>query len=238
MGKRSKTATGSLASRPRGVWGFGTGAAALLLTAGLFLLIPYLELLAKPPSRPLAVRTIESVRLPPPPTPPPERIYESRAETRQAPRPSLQPRRANLIPVRTAVNLELVLGDVRGDFDLDFDIAATDLVGELGGMVFELEQVDDPPRALVRLQPVYPPGARMRGIEGEVQVEFVVQPDGTTAGLEVVSSRPGELFVPAALRAIRRWRFRPGTQDGKAVAVRVRQKVTFQVRGAGGPNGW
>jgi protein TonB len=69
----------------------------------------------------------------------------------------------------------------------------------------------------------------MRKLEGWVVVEFVVGADGTTRDLTVVSSQPGELFTAAAERAIRRWRFAPGSKGGQAVAARVRQKVEFKL---------
>ena len=33
----------------------------------------------------------------------------------------------------------------------------------------------------------------------------------------------------AAVRAVKRWRFRPGTRNGAPVPVRVRQKITFRL---------
>ena len=224
---------GSLVGGPLSVWSPRTVLSAAFLTAVLFLMIPYLELLTKRPVSSLKPLAVEPVRLPPPPRPPQERVYEDRNDTKRVPRPRLRRAAPTLIPVRANLNLELVLGDVRGDFALDFDIAAPDLVRDLGNMVFELAQVDEPPRPLVRLQPIYPPAARIREIQGEVEVEFVVNADGTTAGLEVVSALPGDVFVNAALRAIRLWRFQPGTRNGEPVAVRVRQKVSFRIQGDG-----
>ncbi len=33
-----------------------------------------------------------------------------------------------------------------------------------------------------------------------------------------------------AVKAIRQWRFEPGTKDGKAVAVRVEVEMTFKLK--------
>jgi len=224
--------TGSHVRQGRLRGGFGTAAAAALLTAGIFLLIPYLELLAKSAAGRMKLRTVEPVHVASPPPRPVERAYRLRADARSVPRPRLHEPLPKLIPVRANLNLELVLGDVRGDYDLDFDIVSPDRFADLGALVFEIEQVDEPPQPIAQLRPMYPPAARMRRLEGEVEVVFVVRADGTTSDLEVLSSQPGDFFVNATLQAIRHWRFRPGTFDGEPVAVRVQQKIVFRMEEA------
>jgi protein TonB len=118
-----------------------------------------------------------------------------------------------------------------GDFSLDFEIGPEEgprMIDE-GPPVFELAELDSLPRPLVRLRPIYPSRARQQGIEGFVELAFVVAVDGKVDDVSVVRSDPGDIFVAAALAAVRRWRFAPGQKEGKAVATRVRQVIRFRL---------
>lgn len=74
--------------------------------------------------------------------------------------------------------------------------------------------------------PAYPAGLLNRKIDGSVVVEFIVGTDGLVKAAQVIRSTD-KGFEPAALQAIRRWRFRPGLKDGVPVNVRVQQELYF-----------
>jgi len=79
------------------------------------------------------------------------------------------------------------------------------------GTVFRVN--DGPLVAIVRVQPVYPPAAEARGLEGWVLVEFDVRPDGGVANAFVVDSS-NRTFEKAALDAVYRFRFKARVVDG------------------------
>ena len=205
-------------------------AAAALLTLTTYLLLPCMEILSRRPSRVLPLRSIDLTDPPPAPPPPPKEIPlgESRPTQAALPKPRLAAPPARL-PVSLAMNLDLVSGIKDGDFDMDFGIAPPGAPTSIGEGVFELFELDEPPRPLVRIEPFYPIQARMHRIEGAVVLEFVVDAAGKPRDIQVVSAAPGRVFVEAAVRAVNRWRFAPGTREGKPVAVRVRQKITFEM---------
>ncbi len=215
------------ASTPR--WTWRSVVLAGTVTLGLYLLLPTLEMLSAPPEKDTTLRSVDTAKLPPPPPPPPPEPKKTAPRKPDTPTPELQQQRRRLQPLQAAMNLQMALGDISGDFTLNFDVSAETLGDEIRHMVFEIGDLDEPPRPLARLKPIYPPQARMRKIEGNVVVEFVVAADGAPRQIEVVSSRPGDVFTEAAIRAIRRWRFTPGKKGGRAVATRVRQKVNFQL---------
>jgi protein TonB len=62
-----------------------------------------------------------------------------------------------------------------------------------------------------------------------VELVFRVDEDGRVSDVEVVESEPEGLFVRTAVRAVKRWRFRPATRNGVPVPHRVRQRISFQV---------
>ena len=204
--------------------------AAALLTLGIYLLLPCMEILSKGPSRDLIIRSVDISDLPPaPPLPEEAPVPEPRSPAPPLPKPRLAAPRRMTLPVSLAMNLDMTLGNVGGDFDLGFGIHAPAALERLDDGIFELFELDEPPRALVRVQPLYPAQARMRQIEGAVVLEFIVDPEGKPRDIMVVSATPGSLFADAASRAVSRWRFTPGSREGKAVPVRVRQKITFKL---------
>ncbi len=127
------------------------------------------------------------------------------------------------------MNLDLALGNVGGDFDLSLNVTPGALLDGIDGLILDPADVDTRPHPLVQLRPLYPPHARMRSVEGMVHLEFVVDANGGTRDIQVVSAYPAETFVSTAIRAVQRWRFEPGVKNGKAVPVRMSQKVVFRL---------
>ena len=163
----------------------------------------------------------------PPSPPPPAPHRKAKQENKlEIPKPKLA-KRQRLMPLRAALRLDLILGEVAGDFKLDFQVLEPEIEPSLQDDVFELSDLDFPPQAVDRTSPLYPPRARMKKTEGEVRLEFIVDIDGTVRNAEVTTSRPEGVFDAAALRAVRRWRFKPGVKGDQPVPVRVRQTLQF-----------
>lgn len=81
-----------------------------------------------------------------------------------------------------------------------------------------------------RVEPEYPIRARQRGIDGRVEVEFLVTTDGRVRDLQIINEQPGGLsFADAASTAIGQWAFEPYRQDGSPIERRVRLEVEFNV---------
>ena len=96
-----------------------------------------------------------------------------------------------------------------------------------GEFIFDSQELDQAPRAIVRTEPEYPFRARQRGIEGFVEVKLLVKADGSIGSVQILESDPPDLFDSAALKAVPQWRFEPGRLDGKPVASWVRTRVVF-----------
>jgi len=76
-----------------------------------------------------------------------------------------------------------------------------------------------------RVQPVYPPLARSARIQGSVILAAVIGKDGTMENLKLISGHP--MLVPAALQAVRQWRYRPYVLNGEAIEVETQITVNF-----------
>ena len=63
------------------------------------------------------------------------------------------------------------------------------------------------PRLLQDAQPRYPLPALRARIEGEAQVAFTIQPDGSVRNARLLSSTPPGMFEASALGVAQRWRF-------------------------------
>lgn len=88
------------------------------------------------------------------------------------------------------------------------------------------------PGAKRRFQPDYPPTSRRLGEEGSVILQVMVGTDGKVQEAKVQSSSGFPRLDEAALKhALRAWRFNPGTEDGKPVAMWHSIKVTFKIQG-------
>ena len=80
------------------------------------------------------------------------------------------------------------------------------------------------------LAPQFPDVARARGIDGWVDLQFVVAIDGAVSDVRGVGAEPAGIFEQAALDSVRRWRYQPVVRDGHAVSqgARVRLRFTLQ----------
>lgn len=74
----------------------------------------------------------------------------------------------------------------------------------------------------------YPEEARREGIEGRVIVEFVVDGEGRVHRAEVIKSVHPALDS-AAVEAVRRTTFSPGTHRGEDVSVRMHLPIRFEL---------
>jgi TonB family protein len=87
------------------------------------------------------------------------------------------------------------------------------------------------PRVLKTVSPAYTSAGMAARIEGTVVLRAIVEADGTVADVSVVRSLDAASGLDdQAVAAVRQWRFRPGTKDGKVVATSVQIETNFNMR--------
>ncbi len=75
----------------------------------------------------------------------------------------------------------------------------------------------------------YPPVARRRGIDGWVELRFVVGLDGRPRDVQVVEASPKGIFDKAALAAVSRQRYAPYVEDGVTYERLANLRVQFRL---------
>lgn len=82
---------------------------------------------------------------------------------------------------------------------------------------------------LVRVPPQYPIRAAERGIEGWVVLQFTITATGTVENPTVLDAQPKRIFDRAAIRALKKWKYRPRVVDGVAISRVEEVRLTFDL---------
>jgi protein TonB len=95
--------------------------------------------------------------------------------------------------------------------------------------VFTLGDLDQPLIILTRMPPFYPLNAKRRGIQGWVNVKFVVNEQGRVENVSIVTAQPPGVFDASVMRCMSGWRFKPGTVQGVPVKVWAETTIRFEL---------
>jgi protein TonB len=86
------------------------------------------------------------------------------------------------------------------------------------------------PRVATQSPPAYPESARQRGLQATVVLKVLVTETGLVSDVRVLrSAKVDPAFDEAAMQAVRRWTFTPGTKKGQPVACWYNVGVPFQL---------
>lgn len=103
--------------------------------------------------------------------------------------------------------------------------------GGTGGGYYRPGSGVELPRVIREVKPQYTADAMRAKIQGIVELEAVVLPDGTVGQVQVTRSLDRTFGLDAkAIEAVRQWRFVPGTRFGQPVPVLVTIELTFTLR--------
>jgi protein TonB len=80
-----------------------------------------------------------------------------------------------------------------------------------------------------KVQPAYPPLARQARIQGSVLLQALISKQGTIENLRVISGHP--MLSPAAIDAVKQWRYKPYILNGEPVEVETQITVNFTLSG-------
>ena len=186
---------------------------------------------------------------PPPPPPPPAaapvkvvRQVQSDLVNGQLRTPTKIPQKVQMIKEEEAPPPDMATGGVVGG--VPGGVPGGQMGGVIGGIISStpvaVPKVATPQRVRVSLgvsqgllikkvQPAYPPLARQARIQGTVLLQAEISKDGTIENLRLISGHP--MLAPAAIEAVKQWRYKPYMLNGEPVAVETQVQVNFTLSG-------
>jgi protein TonB len=214
---------------------------------GVLILIPLIYTEALPKQQ---LMTFLVAPPPPPPPPPPPaaappvkviRKIETELDNGQLRTPTKIPQKIQMIKEDEAPPSMStgVVGGVPGG------VPGGSMGGVIGGIIGQTQttavpKVATPQRVRVsqgvsegllihRVQPTYPQLARQARIAGTVVLQASIGKDGAIQNLRLVSGHP--MLAPAAIEAVKQWKYRPYFLNGEPVEVDTQITVNFTLAG-------
>jgi periplasmic protein TonB len=83
---------------------------------------------------------------------------------------------------------------------------------------------------LRKVNPTYPPLARQARIQGVVILQAQISKDGNIENLQLISGHP--MLAPAAIEAVKQWKYKPYLLNGEPVEVETQVQVNFTLAGS------
>src|SRR5712675_1697442 len=208
------------------------------LLLGILILIPLIYTEALPKTQ--LMTFLVAPPPPPPPPPPPAAVVkvvkiQSDLVNGQLRTPTKIPEKVQMIKEEEAP--PAMAGGVMGG------VPGGSMGGVIGGMInstANIPKVATPQRVRVssgvsqgllikRVQPNYPPLARQARIQGTVVLQAEISKEGTIQNLQLISGHP--MLAPAAIEAVKQWRYKPYLLNGEPVAVDTQVQVNFTLSG-------
>ena len=228
---------------------FATSSFAFLIQIGLVVILVLIPLIFTEALPKQQLMTFLVAPPPPPPPPPPAaapvhvvKQIQTDIVNGQLRTPTKIPQKVQMIkedeappPSMGAVG---VVGGVPGG------VPGGQMGGVIGGIISStpvaVPKVATPQRVRVsqgvsagllvrRVQPNYPPLARQARIQGTVVLHAVISKDGSIEGLTLVSGHP--MLAPAAIEAVKQWKYKPYLLNGEPVEVDTEVFVNFTLSG-------
>jgi protein TonB len=234
--------------RKRKFFATSTSFALNCLAIAVMLLIP----LAFTEELPKAQLLTFLVAPPPPPPPPPpaaaavqkivRQIQTDMLSSGQLRTPSRIPQKVQMIKEEDAPPPMPATGGVVGG--VPGGIPGGQLGGVIGGIINSTSNLATVPKFVAvtpqrvrisqgvtkgllvhRLEPTYPTLAKAARVQGEVILTAIINTNGEIENLQLVSGHP--MLVPAALAAVKQWRYKPYLLNGQPVEVETTITVIF-----------
>ena len=212
---------------------------------GVLVLIPLLFTEALPKGQ---LMTFLVAPPPPPPPPPPAaapvhvvRQVQTDIMNGQLRTPTKIPQKVQMIKEDEAPPEMMSSGVVGG---VPGGVPGGQMGGVIGGIISStpvaVPKVATPTRVRVsqgvtqgllirKIQPNYPPLARQARIQGQVLLAAEISKDGSIENLHLISGHP--MLAPAAIEAVKQWKYKPYILNGEPVEVETQITVNFTLSG-------
>ena len=85
-----------------------------------------------------------------------------------------------------------------------------------------------PPVVVAGVAPVYPPLARTAAVQGTVVLDVSISKDGEVVDVQLISGPA--MLAPAAIDAVRHWKYKPYLVNGVAFDLITEVSVKFRLK--------
>jgi periplasmic protein TonB len=216
-----------------------------IIAIGIMVLLPLIFTEALP--KQLSMMTLTAPPPPPPPPPPaaaPVKIVkqiQTDIVNGALRTPTKIPQKIQMIKEEEAPPQMAATGVVGG---VPGGIPGGQMGGVIGGIISStpvaVPKVATPQRVRVsqgvsqgllvrKVNPTYPPLARQARIQGTVVLHAQISKDGAIQGLTLISGHP--MLAPAAIDAVKQWKYKPYLLNGEPVEVDTEVQVNFTLSG-------
>jgi len=222
-------------------WSFAVSLAVQIAGLGVILLVPLVFTYEVPLDKWVASTFLLAPPAPPPPPAPPQVTVAARV---------VPDRFIDVLKQPVEIPDKVALIDDKGVAPNCLASAAAS-IGTLGGMpggvsggilgsVFSESSAPPPPmpirvgghvqgaRLIQRVAPPYPQDALEEQVSGRVELEAIIGFDGRIRNLKLISGHP--LLAPAAIEAVKQWRYTPTRLNGNIVEVISSVEVIFNIQ--------
>ena len=139
------------------------------------------------------------------------------------------------VETRVTVNFALpdthpaegVAGDMPGGFPPDAPSAIKSIspLHALRPGVVRVPQGVMAERVISKVPPDYPPDAKQARIQGTVVLRVNIDKEGNVSNIQLISGHP--ILAPAAIDAVKQWKYKPYLLNGAPVEVETQVTVNF-----------
>lgn len=154
---------------------------------------------------------------------------KNREKKKELPKPKEPPKIPKSIIKEQAMPKPKDINTPLPKMDMPLALSKTFSLGDanLGG--FQNGMIDNNVIPLVRIPPRYPMRAKRLKLEGYVTLAFVIDEEGRVEAVDILESKPESLFDKAAIDSIKRWKFKPKSEQGVPVKQKAVQTIEFKL---------
>lgn len=199
---------------------------SIILTAGIFMLIPFTQLLESVGKKDSLTVQVDIAPPPPPPPPePPEEEDEEVEETPPPPPPPPPPPQLSLSQLDLA--LDPGIGDaMAGAFGFGGFNTRPDAMAEMKEF-FSVSELDENPRMISFVRPEKPFNMRKDRISGYTRVRFQVDENGDMLRIVHFSETTHAILEEEVRKVFKQWKMTEPKKNGQRVKAVVELPIKF-----------
>jgi len=96
-------------------------------------------------------------------------------------------------------------------------------------LIYNNDEVDSPTMIIVSFVPTYPIIEFNKITKGFVELSFIINEGGLPIDIKVINAEPNRIFNNSAIKAMRKFKFKPAIHKGRAVLIRMKHIINYEL---------